>query len=152
MVLHIQHHEEALLTVLANAVPARMAAENMDPIDAFLQTRPFPGSLPRRAGFWTFTDRQRQPPLRVDTQPMEQAPPQRNVERTHHQFETALHARVQTLHALVQDIEQTVDQLPPDVQDALLTPLTDLYSQLCGLVYFFSTSTDAVWAWCPGHR
>ena len=55
--------------------------------------------------------------------------------RTHHQVETALHARVQALHALVDDIEQTVDHMPPHVQGALLTPLTDLHSQLCGLVY-----------------
>ena len=135
MILHIQHHEDPLLTVLANSVPAREATEGMDPLEAFLQTRPFPGSLPRRAGFWTFTDKQQQPPLRVNTQPMEQAPPQRNVERTHHQVESALHDRVQALHALVHDIEQTVDQMPHDVQGALLTPLTDLHSQLCGLVY-----------------
>ena len=66
---------------------------------------------------------------------MAQAPPQRQVERTHHQIETALHARVQGFHALVHDIEQTVDDMPHDVQGALLTPLTDLHSQLCGLVY-----------------
>ena len=73
--------------------------------------------------------------LRVDTQPTAQAPPQRHTERTHHQIESALHARVQGLHALVQEIEQTVDYMPHDVQGALLTPLTDLHSQLCGLVY-----------------
>ena len=73
MILHIQHHEEPLLTVLASSVPAREATEDMDPLDAFLQTRPFPGSLPRRAGFWTFNDKLQQPPLRVNTQPMEQA-------------------------------------------------------------------------------
>ena len=61
--------------------------------------------------------------------------PQRQTERTHHQIESALHARVQGLHALVQEIEQTVDYLPQDVQGALLTPLADLHSQLCGLVY-----------------
>ena len=66
---------------------------------------------------------------------MAQAPPQRQVERTHHQIETALHARVQGFHALVHDIEQTVDDMPHDVQGALLTPLTDLHSQLRGLVY-----------------
>ena len=42
---------------------------------------------------------------------------------------------MQSLHALVQEIEQTVDSLPHDVQGALLTPLTDLHTQLCGLVY-----------------
>ena len=135
MILHIQHHEDHLLTVLANAVQAREITTDTDPLDAFLQTRPFPGSLPRRAGFWTFTDRQQQQVLRVDTQPMAQAPPQRHVERTHHQIESALHARVQGFHALVRDIEQTVDYMPHDVQGALLTPLTDLRSQLCGLVY-----------------
>ena len=135
MILHIQHHENHLLTVLADAVPAREITANTDPLDAFLQTRPFPGSLPRRVGFWTFNDRQQQQVLRVNTQPIAQAPPQRHVERTHHQIESALHARVQGLHALVQDIEQTVDYMPPDVQGALLTPLTDLHSQLCGLVY-----------------
>ena len=56
-------------------------------------------------------------------------------ERAHHQIESALHARVQGLHALVQEIEQTVDYTPQDVQGALLTPLADLHSQLCGLVY-----------------
>ena len=128
MIMHVQHHEEPLLTVLASSVPAREAIQDMDPLDAFLQTRPFQGSLPRRAGFWTTNDRLQQPPLRVNTQPMEQAPPQREVVRTHHQVETALHARVQALHALVDDIEQTVDHMPPDVQGALLTPLTDLHS------------------------
>ena len=29
----------------------------------------------------------------------------------------------------------TVDQLPHDVQGALLAPLADLHSQLCGLIY-----------------
>ena len=66
---------------------------------------------------------------------MEQELPQREVERTHHQVETALYARVQALHALIEDIEQTVDQLPPDVQGALLAPLADWHSQLRGLVY-----------------
>ena len=42
---------------------------------------------------------------------------------------------MQALHALVNDIEQTVDHMPHDVQGALLTPLADLHSQLCGLVY-----------------
>ena len=42
---------------------------------------------------------------------------------------------MQGLHALVQEIEQTVDYMPQDVQGALLTPLADLHSQLCGLVY-----------------
>ena len=121
--------------IFANAVPAREITTNMDPLEAFLQTRPFPGSLPRRAGFWTVTDRQQQHALRVDTQSMAQAPPQRHVERTRHQIESALHARVQGFHALVHDIEQTVDYMPHDVQGALLTPLTDLHSQLCGLVY-----------------
>ena len=64
---------------------------------------------------------------------MAQTPPQRHVERTHHQIETALHARVQGFHALVHDIEQT--HMLRDVQGVLLTPLTDLHSQLCGLVY-----------------
>ena len=85
-------------------------------------------------GFWTTTDRQQQQVLRVDTQPTAQAP-QRHTERTHHQIESALHARVQGLRALVQEIEQTVDYMPQDVQGALLTPLADLHSQLCGLVY-----------------
>ena len=67
MIMHIQHHEEPLLTVLAGSVPAREAIEDMDPLDAFLQTRPFQGSLTRRAGFWTFNDRLQQPPLRVNT-------------------------------------------------------------------------------------
>ena len=129
MILHIQHHEDHLLTVLADAVPAREIATNMDSLEAFLQTRPFPGSLPRRAGFWTVTDRRQQHVLRVDPQSMAQTPPQRQVERTHHQIETALHARVQGFHALVHDIEQTVDDVPHDVQGALLTPLTDLHSQ-----------------------
>ena len=35
----------------------------------------------------------------------------------------------------MQDIEHTVDEMPHDVQGALLTPLTDLHSQLRGLVY-----------------
>ena len=68
-------------------------------------------------------------------QPAAQPPPQRHTDRMHHQIESALHARVQSLHALVQEIEQTVDSLPQDVQGALLTPLTDLHTQLCGLVY-----------------
>ena len=135
MILHIQHHESHLLTVLAELVSVRVLTENTDPLDIFLQTRPFSGSLPRRVGFWTTTDRQQQQGLRVDTQPTEQVPPQRQTERTHHQIESALHARVQGLHALVQEIEQTVDYLPQDVQGALLTPLADLHSQLCGLVY-----------------
>ena len=121
-----------VLTVLEGAVPAREIVTPMDTLEAFLQTRPFQGSPRRRVGFWTFHDRQQQQKLRVDPQ---QAPPQRQVERTHHQIETALHARVQGLHALVHDIEQTVDEMPHDVQGALLTPLTDLHSQLCGLVY-----------------
>ena len=66
---------------------------------------------------------------------MEQELPQREVERTHHQVETALHARAQALRALIEDIEQTIDHMPPDVQGALLAPLADLHSQLCGLVY-----------------
>ena len=135
MILHIQHHESHLLTVLAEAVNARIFTENADPLDIFLQTRPLSGSLPRRVGFWSHDDRQRQQALRVDTQPTEQAAPQRHTERAHHQIESALHARVQGLHALVQEIEQTVDYMPQDVQGALLTPLADLHSQLCGLVY-----------------
>ena len=135
MILHIQHHESHLLTVLAQAVNARTLAENADPLDIFLQTRPLSGSLPRRVGFWSHDDRQRQQALRVDIQPTEQSAPQRHTERTHHQIESALHARVQGLHALVQEIEQTVDYMPQDVQGALLTPLADLHSQLCGLVY-----------------
>ena len=126
MILHIQHHEGHLLTVLADTVPAREFVTPMDPLEAFLQTRPFQGSLPRRVGFWTFKDRQQQQVLRVDPQSTTPAPPQRQVERTPHQIETALHARVQGLHALVHDIEQTVDEMPHDVQGALLTPLTDL--------------------------
>ena len=135
MILHIQHHEGHLLTVLSDAVPAREFVTPMDPLEAFLQTRPFQGSLPRRVGFWTFKDRQQQQVLRVAPHLTTQAPHQRQVERTHHQIETALHARVQGLQALVQDIEQTVDEMAHDVQGALLTPLTDLHSQLCGLVY-----------------
>ena len=68
-------------------------------------------------------------------QPTPQLALQRNTDRTHHQIESALHDRVQSLHALVHEIEQTVDSLPRDVQGALLSPLTDLHSQLCGLVY-----------------
>ena len=135
MILHIQHHESHLLKVMAEAVNVRILTENADPLDIFLQTRPLSGSLPRRVGFWSHDDRQRQQALRVDTQPTEQAAPQRNTERTHHQIESALHTRVQGLHALVQEIEQTVDYMPQDVQGALLTPLADLHSQLCGLVY-----------------
>ena len=135
MILHIQHRESHLLAVLAEAVSARPTAENVDPCDIFLQTRPFSASLPRRVGFWSTTDRQQQHVLRVDTQPAAQPPPQRHTDRAHHQIESALHARVQGLHALVQEIEQTVDSLPHDVQGALLTPLTDLHTQLCGLVY-----------------
>ena len=41
MILHIQHRESHLLTVLAEAVSARPIAENVDPFDIFLQTRPF---------------------------------------------------------------------------------------------------------------
>ena len=133
--MRVQYHEEPLLTLLENTVPAREATQDMDPLDAFLQMRPFQGSLPRRAGFWTTHNRQQQSPLRVEAQSMEQEPPQRGVERRHHQVETALRARVQALHALIQDIEQTVDHMPPDVQGALLSPLADLHSQLCGLVY-----------------
>ena len=135
LILHIQHHESHLLTVLAEAVSARPIAENVDPFDVFLQTCPFSASLPRRVGFWSTTDRQQQHVLRVDTQPTAQPPPQRHTDHAHHQIESALHARVQSLHALVQEIEQTVDSLPHDVQGALLTPLTDLHTQLCGLVY-----------------
>ena len=124
-----------LLTVLAEAVSARPIAENIDPFDIFLPTRPFSASLPRRVGFWSTTDRQQQYVLRVDTQPAAQPPPQRHTERAHHQIESALHARVQGLHALVQEIEQTVDYMPHDVQGVLLTPLADLHTQLCGLVY-----------------
>ena len=115
MIMHIQHHEGHLLTVLADSVPAREIVTPMDPLEAFLQTRPFQGSLPRRVGFWTFNDRRQQQVLRVDPQLTTQAPPQRQVERTHRQIETALHARVQGLHALVHDIEQTVDEMPHDV-------------------------------------
>ena len=68
MILHIQHHESHLLAVLAEAVSARPIAENVDPFDIFLQTRPFSASLPRRVGFWSTTDRQQQHVLRVDTQ------------------------------------------------------------------------------------
>ena len=74
MILHIQHHESHLLTVLAESVSVRVLTENTDPLDIFLQTRPFSGSLPRRVGFWTTTDRQQQQGLRVDTQPTEQVP------------------------------------------------------------------------------
>ena len=91
--------------------------------------------FPRRVGFWSTTDRQQQHVLRVDTQLAAQPPPQRHTDRAHHQIESALHASVQGLRALVQEIEQTVDSLPHDVQGALLTPLTDLHTQLCGLVY-----------------
>ena len=112
MILHIQHHESHLLNVLAEAVSARPISENADPFDIFLQTRPFSASLPRRVGFWSATDRQRQHALRVDMQPAAQPPPQRHTDRMHHQIESALRARVQSLHALVQEIEQTVDFLP----------------------------------------
>ena len=63
MILHIQHHESHLLTVLAEAVNARIFTENADPLDIFLQTRPLSGSLPRRVGFWSHDDRQRQQAL-----------------------------------------------------------------------------------------
>ena len=76
---------------------ARIFTENTDPLDIFLQTRPFPGSLPRRVSFWTTTDRQQQQVLRVDTQPTAQALPQRHTERTHHQIESAQECKVCTL-------------------------------------------------------
>ena len=41
MILHTQHHEDHLLTVLADAVPAREIATNMDSLEAFLQHAPF---------------------------------------------------------------------------------------------------------------
>ena len=87
------HHEGHPVTVLSDTVAAREFVTPMDPLEAFLQTRPFQGSLPRRVGFWTFNDRRQQQVLRVDPQLTAQAPPQRQVERTHHQIETALHAR-----------------------------------------------------------
>ena len=45
--LHIQHRENHLLTVLADSVSARIFTENTDPLDIFLQTRPFPGVTAR---------------------------------------------------------------------------------------------------------
>ena len=135
MITHVEYHEEPLLAHLASIVPARVASQETDPLNAFLQRRPFQGSLPRRAGFWTSTNRNQRPPIRVEAQTTAQEHPQRDIGRTHHQVETALYARVQALHALIEDIEQTVDQLPHDVQGALLVPLADLHSQLCGLIY-----------------
>ena len=134
MIMHVQYHEEPLLTLLESehTVPAREATQDMDPLDAFLQMRPFQGSLPRRAGFWTTHNRLQQSPLRVEAQSVEQELPQREVERTHHQVETALHARVQALHALIEDVEQTVDHMPPDVQGTLLAPLADLHYNCAG--------------------
>ena len=43
--------------------------------------------------------------------------------------------RCTTLQTVVEDIEQTVEQLPPDVQGALIAPLATLHAQLCGLMY-----------------
>ena len=37
MILHIQHHESHLLTVLAELVSVRVLTENTDPLDIFLQ-------------------------------------------------------------------------------------------------------------------
>ena len=133
--------EAWFMTTLERRQVSRLMNKLPDPLDAFLQTRPFPGSLPRRAGFWRFTDRQQQQVLRVDTQPMAQAPPQRHVERTHHQIESALHARVQGFHALVHDIEQTVDYMPHDVQGALLTPLTPSCVASCTSPGYFPSCT-----------
>ena len=53
-----------------------------------------------------------------------------------HQVETALYERVQSLKEVVEDIEQTIPQLPYDVQQALTAPLANLYTQLSGLIYF----------------
>ena len=33
-----------------------------------------------------------------------------------------------------------------------LASLTTHFEALANCLIFFSTSTDAVWAWCPGHR
>ena len=134
MILHIQHHESHLLTVLAEAVNARIFTENADPLDIFLQTRPLSGSLPRRVGFWSHDDRQRQQALRVDTQPTEQAAPQRHTERAHHQNQPYMQ-ECKVYMLWYRKSKQTVDYMPQDVQGALLTPLADLHSQLCGLVY-----------------
>ena len=45
MILHIQHHESHLLTVLAELVSGRVLTESTNPLNIFLQTRPFSGSL-----------------------------------------------------------------------------------------------------------
>ena len=51
MILHIQHHESHLLTVLAQAVNARTLAENADPLDIFCRRAPC--QAPSR-GEWAF--------------------------------------------------------------------------------------------------
>ena len=131
MMLRIKYHEEPLLVYLAELAPSRPVVRENDPLNAFLQTRPFPAALPRRPGFWTVTDRSRRPPIRIDAQSTERELPQRYTGRAHHQIETALYDRVQALQTVVEDIEQTVEQLPPDVQGALITPLATLRAQLC---------------------
>ena len=133
--MRIQYREDPLLEYLAEIVPSRPVRRDTDALNAFLQKRPFPAAQPRRPGFWTTTDRAQRPLIRIDAQSTEQELPQRNIGRTHHQIETALYDRVQALHTVVEDIEQTVEQLPPDVRGALITPLATLHSQLCGLMY-----------------
>ena len=51
MILHIQHHESHLLTVLAQAVNARILAENADPL--IFSYRHAPCQAPSR-GEWAF--------------------------------------------------------------------------------------------------
>lgn len=129
-------HEEPLLRHIEATVPGRAVRIEDDPLNAFLQSRPFHDSLPRRVGFWTTTDRNKRPPIRVGEQTVSQEPVQRDTARMQHQVETALYERVQSLKEVVEDIEQTIPQLPYDVQQALTAPLANLYTQLSGLIYF----------------
>ena len=89
--MHIQYHEDPLLEHLADIVPSRPVRRDADPLNAFLQRRPFPASQPRRTGFWTTNDRSQRPLIRIDAQPTEQEHSQRDTGRTHHQIETALY-------------------------------------------------------------
>ena len=93
MIMHIQYHEDPLLAHLAENVRSRPVGRDADPLNAFLQRRPFPAAQPRRPGFWTTNDRSQRPLIRIDAQPTEQEHSRRNIGRAHHQIETALYDR-----------------------------------------------------------
>ena len=136
-----QRDGETVLPALKQSFKKMGFPMSIDTLNAFLQTRPFE-VLPRNPGDWTVRDQERR--LRVhpgahggelfpdyDAYPIRR----RRLAREHHQVDTALHERAQAMMNSLDDIEQALNLLPPDIQTNLIAPLTTLHAELSGLLF-----------------